>query len=262
MVFLRLDPTLPVVWRAPHEIQIGADSPRIVLEAVAERDERMLAAVRSGVPSEGLAAIGGCSTGEAAAFHDRIRPVLLGAAPAPRPAAALVRVRSAARDELVRTARMLGLVAASPSARPRVGLILADHVVPPNAYRDWVRLGVAHFAVVYGTRSATVGPLVVPGATGCLRCADLHRCDADPAWPVVAGQLTALAAASTSEPIGRTEALCAAARLVAEITAELADDVGMPVGVPRRVPGAPPPIEPHPDCGCMLDLQRPLPVAS
>jgi hypothetical protein len=30
---------------------------------------------------------------------------------------------------------------------------------------------------------------VLPGRTGCLRCADLHRADRDPAWPVVAAQL-------------------------------------------------------------------------
>lgn len=36
-----------------------------------------------------------------------------------------------------------------------------------------------------------VGPLVVPGVTGCLRCADLHRRDADPRWPRLAAQLTA-----------------------------------------------------------------------
>lgn len=34
-----------------------------------------------------------------------------------------------------------------------------------------------------------VGPLVVPGRTSCLHCADLHRTDRDPAWPVLAAQL-------------------------------------------------------------------------
>jgi hypothetical protein len=34
-----------------------------------------------------------------------------------------------------------------------------------------------------------VGPLVIPGVTSCLDCADLHRRDRDAAWPAVAAQL-------------------------------------------------------------------------
>lgn len=41
---------------------------------------------------------------------------------------------------------------------------------------------------VWGSR-CVVGPLIVAGRTSCLRCADLHRSDRDPAWPVLADQL-------------------------------------------------------------------------
>ena len=34
-----------------------------------------------------------------------------------------------------------------------------------------------------------VGPLVVPGRTSCVRCADLTRTDLDPGWPAVLAQL-------------------------------------------------------------------------
>jgi hypothetical protein len=46
--------------------------------------------------------------------------------------------------------------------------------------------------LVVGVREATaiVGPLVLPGSTACLRCADLHRAECDPAWPLLAAQLT------------------------------------------------------------------------
>jgi bacteriocin biosynthesis cyclodehydratase domain-containing protein len=37
--------------------------------------------------------------------------------------------------------------------------------------------------------SGVVGPLVRPGRTSCLRCADLHRRDRDRAWPAFAVQL-------------------------------------------------------------------------
>lgn len=246
MAFIRIDPALPVVWRTPNAIQIGVESPRVVLEPVTARDERMLAAARAGLPSEALAAVGGCAEGEAAAFLDRIRPVLLGAGTAPEPAAALVRVHSAAREEIVRTGRMLGLVGAVPGARPRVGVIVADHAVPLRAYRDWMRDDVPHFAVVFGVRTITVGPVVRPGVTGCLRCADLRRLSVDPVWPVVAAQLIGMRAASAFDAVARTEALCAATRLAIAVAKGSA-----------AVAGAEP-IEPHADCGCTLDLHVPM----
>jgi len=38
---------------------------------------------------------------------------------------------------------------------------------------------------------AVIGPLVLPGRSSCLNCADLHRTDRDPAWPALAVQLGA-----------------------------------------------------------------------
>jgi bacteriocin biosynthesis cyclodehydratase domain-containing protein len=48
---------------------------------------------------------------------------------------------------------------------------------------------VAHLAVRVRDGTALVGPLVVPGVTSCLGCADLHRRDRDAAWPAVVAQL-------------------------------------------------------------------------
>jgi hypothetical protein len=48
---------------------------------------------------------------------------------------------------------------------------------------------VAHLAVVIGVGSGVVGPLVVPGRSSCLRCAELHRKERDDAWPALAVQL-------------------------------------------------------------------------
>jgi hypothetical protein len=49
---------------------------------------------------------------------------------------------------------------------------------------------VAHLAVSCAPGAGVVGPLVVPGLTSCLACADLHRRDRDPAWPALAAQLS------------------------------------------------------------------------
>ncbi|MGI8677575.1 MAG: hypothetical protein ACR2LX_02590 [Jatrophihabitans sp.] len=50
--------------------------------------------------------------------------------------------------------------------------------------------GAAHLVVAVGVDHGVIGPLVVPGLTSCLRCADLHRRDRDPAWSALAAQLT------------------------------------------------------------------------
>jgi hypothetical protein len=57
---------------------------------------------------------------------------------------------------------------------------------------DLVRMGQPHLIVRSGGDFVTVGPLVVPGRTACLRCTDLTRRDADTAWPALLDQLTRL----------------------------------------------------------------------
>ena len=47
-----------------------------------------------------------------------------------------------------------------------------------------------HLVVRLGPDHGSVGPLVLPGLTSCLRCADLHRLDRDPAWNALAVQLS------------------------------------------------------------------------
>jgi hypothetical protein len=47
----------------------------------------------------------------------------------------------------------------------------------------------SHLIAHAGASTGVVGPLVVPGVTSCLHCADLHRSDRDPAWPALAVQL-------------------------------------------------------------------------
>ncbi|HEY0640016.1 MAG TPA: TOMM precursor leader peptide-binding protein, partial [Pseudonocardiaceae bacterium] len=61
----------------------------------------------------------------------------------------------------------------------------------PTAALRLVTRRVPHLAVRARETTTVVGPLVLPGRTSCLRCADLHRTDVDPAWPRVAAQLYA-----------------------------------------------------------------------
>jgi bacteriocin biosynthesis cyclodehydratase domain-containing protein len=71
---------------------------------------------------------------------------------------------------------------------------------------------VPHLAVSAGEAIGTVGPLVRPGGTACMRCLDLARADRDPAWPLILAQL------ATRQP---DPAACDAA-LVAAVAAQAA----------------------------------------
>ncbi len=68
--------------------------------------------------------------------------------------------------------------------------VLTDYLVAdPRVVRDLHDTGVPHLAVRVRDGTGLVGPLVIPGVTSCLRCADMHRSDRDAAWPVIATQL-------------------------------------------------------------------------
>lgn len=69
-------------------------------------------------------------------------------------------------------------------------VVLSDNLgADPRMLRELHAHRVAHLAVRVRDGTGLVGPLVVPGETSCLDCADLHRRDRDAAWPAVAAQL-------------------------------------------------------------------------
>ncbi len=68
--------------------------------------------------------------------------------------------------------------------------VLTDFLVSdPRVVRDLHTAGVPYLPVRVRDGVGLVGPLVIPGVTSCLECADLHRSDRDAAWPAVAAQL-------------------------------------------------------------------------
>ncbi|MFS8103482.1 TOMM precursor leader peptide-binding protein [Lentzea alba] len=69
-------------------------------------------------------------------------------------------------------------------------VVLAATLVPdPNVVNTLMAFRTPHLAVRVREGVGIVGPLVLPGRTSCLNCADLHRTDQDPAWPAIATQL-------------------------------------------------------------------------
>lgn len=99
-------------------------------------------------------------------------------------------------DALVDGVRRIGLRAARSCEADAVGsgspdlVVLADALVPdPACTRELMRRRIPHLQVRIRDGRGVIGPLVLPGVTSCLRCADLHRCDREPEWPQLAAQL-------------------------------------------------------------------------
>jgi bacteriocin biosynthesis cyclodehydratase domain-containing protein len=69
-------------------------------------------------------------------------------------------------------------------------VVLSDSLVSdPRMLRELHAARIPHLPVRVRDGGGLVGPLVLPGVTSCLRCADLHRSDRDAGWPAVAAQL-------------------------------------------------------------------------
>jgi hypothetical protein len=167
------------------------------------------------------------------------------------------RVR-AVGDLLARTAPHVRVRRPGQAAADVTVLVSAD-VTDPGTALDLLAAGAPHLPVVLREADALVGPFVLPGAEGdgdgrpCLRCVDLHRTEADPAWPAVLAQLTGRRRPVAGPPAAL--AAVAAGLAAAEVLAHV-DGGGRR---PRGAPGESPPagVEPrvrrwaaHPDCGC------------
>jgi hypothetical protein len=135
-------------------------------------------------------------------------------------------------------------------------IVLCDVVVPePAMVTELLDTRIPHLVGYAHEGTAVVGPLVWPGRSSCLRCAELHRADVDVVWPKLAAQLVGLIPAA-----GLACTQLAAALTVEQVLAALAGPgTGLPIpptwgaaleldpvrGTLRRHPRPA-----HPRCGC------------
>lgn len=97
-----------------------------------------------------------------------------------------------AADEAVRRCGPDVVTSPIPPERCADLVVLTDPAPLDSSLRSALHQEqVPHLPASVDGQRAVVGPLVLPGHTGCLRCADLHRTDRDPAWPALAVQLGA-----------------------------------------------------------------------
>jgi hypothetical protein len=164
------------------------------------------------------------------------------------------RPRSLAAADAIRRASPLTDLRPLPSGAAADLVILARAWGASDPLVEEIhRSGVPHLVAAVRGQTGVVGPLVVPGATSCLRCADLHRRDADPRWPRLAAQLTA-----TDPPASGATVTCllTAATAALQVLAYL-DGTGSPGTLDATIELRPPDHAPrlrrwpaHPACGC------------
>jgi hypothetical protein len=202
-----LDPALPVLLRPDGAVQVGWSPRRAVLirpppGLTAVGLATLLRTMHSPVPiSELQRRAGGLSAGElddlvaqlvkaGVATHGRRQRTA-------RSASIRVHGRGPLSELLVEGLRCSG-ARVKQTSQPHAAvtaaevdlMVLSDNLVAdPRMLRDLHSQGVAHLAVRVRDGIGLVGPLVIPGVTSCLDCADLHRRDRDAAWPAVAAQL-------------------------------------------------------------------------
>ncbi|MFF2859981.1 ThiF family adenylyltransferase [Streptomyces rubiginosohelvolus] len=69
---------------------------------------------------------------------------------------------------------------------PRDGLAVYAPVT--DTAGPWIASGTPHLYAGVIEATGMVGPLVLPGGTGCAGCLELHRADRDPQWPRMLAQ--------------------------------------------------------------------------
>jgi bacteriocin biosynthesis cyclodehydratase domain-containing protein len=204
-----LDPAMPVLLRPDGAVQVGWDPRRAVLVRAPDgTTPAALAALLRGmqVPLgmaelHRLAASHGLAENVLEQLLEALmsRGVARGRARRPVARALSIRVHGCGplSDLLVEALRCSGArIAHTSHANASVSAASADMVVlsdylaaDPRLLRDLHAVGVPHLPVCVRDGTGLVGPLVIPGVTSCLSCADLHRADRDGAWPALAAQL-------------------------------------------------------------------------
>jgi bacteriocin biosynthesis cyclodehydratase domain-containing protein len=203
-----LNPALPVLIRPDGAVQVGWDPRRAKLvrppdglTAPALAD--LLRIMQSGVTVAALCAL---ATDRGIADADAMSELVESLATAglvtverPRTRSANIRIhgRGPLSDLLAGGLRCsgarvrhsnLGHAAVTPATADLV--VLTDFLISdPRLLRELHQAEVPHLPVRMRDGTGLIGPLVIPGVTSCLRCADLHRSDRDADWPAVAAQL-------------------------------------------------------------------------
>ncbi|WP_431280213.1 TOMM precursor leader peptide-binding protein [Leifsonia poae] len=261
-----LDHRIHRVWRTPSILQFGVERPVLTLSGLSDAEERMLVALESGVTLSGLHLVSARAGGDPACiapFLKRVEPVLLpaddsaGAGQAARPMVVLDgRGSTAARLMQVLAESGIdvraGLRWDDPAiAESRAAVIVGSFAIEPERHQRWLRRDIPHLPIVFGDRTATIGPFVEPGSGPCVGCVDRRRTDEDPDWPAMASQLSTRPVRYETSLVSSAVASLAARAVVDRVlnsirgisASSLAVDYATGVTSEREH-------RPHEECGC------------
>lgn len=253
---LRLDPSVPLVWRDPFSLQFGVDPPRVVLREMSNADERVIAALQTGVTPAGLQMVAKA----AGVSADALRQIMESLAPMLLESTAKPKARRVAVLGSGPTARLLGhalgemSVAAADETTCDLGVALGHYVLDPRQYGMWLRRDLPHLPIIFGDGTVTIGPLVEPGVTACLYCLEHHRRDADASWSAIASQLWGKTSAAETPLAAREVAAIATRMILRRLETGAAPGIASAASIRLDVAtGATTRREwmPHPECGCI-----------
>ncbi|MER6115466.1 ThiF family adenylyltransferase [Streptomyces sp. NPDC001743] len=188
-------------------------------------------------------------------------------APGGLPASAVGERRDSAARQLVRRSspgsapRTVHPAAGCANGEPGLSLIvvaprdgLSVYVPDPRTAEPWIASGTPHLYAGVIEATGVVGPLVLPGGTGCAGCVDLNRRDRDPQWPRMlaqwqSGRRTAVQACDLG--LATAVAGLAASHALAFLDGELPASTGArwEAALPL-LDWRPEPIRAHVDCSC------------
>jgi len=164
-----------------------------------------------------------------------------------------------------RNPRTVASLELAAEVTPDVVVMVEAHAADPQRQERLMGSGIAHLPVAVREADVSVGPLVLPGRTPCVRCCDLHAADVDDAWPRLAAQLRE-AHADVGVPEETTLAALAAATATGQVLAQLdgarplAAGAVIEIALPEALPRVRA-VRPHPGCGCSALPDRRSPVA-
>lgn len=264
-VRIRLTRPAPALWRSPGVLQVGLDSPALVLEGVpGGLDEAVALLSRPCTPEELDSLLPAIDRPWLAWLVERLSDAgLLVELRAEAPASLLVvgagalagTVTAALAGSGLPTSRLdpVEFVLRAPSDEEELVVLAGSTAEPDRATTDALfRAGRTHLLVRLEPDRAVVGPFVQPGRTPCVRCVDLARVRLDPAWPHLLAQLC-------RQPVApeRTLLAWAAATAVVQVRAWLAGGVPETCGAALELSLPDYRLRSrgwaaHPGCGCLL----------
>lgn len=162
--------------------------------------------------------------------------------------------RSAAHDAVRRSAPTVR-TAVGPHDRPDLA-VLCDPWPGEDLRAVLHAAGTPHLAATVRETTGVVGPLVLPGQTGCLACIEHHRGDRDRGWPALLAQLAGRrrrAADALDGPLGMLVAAAAALQALAFLDTRAVPTAVREASIEVRLPDWPlrrRSWPPHPRCRC------------